>query len=561
MPTSGVTLGVASAATVAVSLVAALVGLAAERVQPLKPVDLADGPFALRPWGLVLCAALVAECWLLRPTRPQAATGLAAVGISVMLPALAGSAHVPNRVALMLLAVGPFAVPAAAAVSRSWTGLAGRRGLLLLAGALALASGLVHVLGYNPFRDPACVWVCPNVDVPESSVLTPSAVLALCAVLTATSGIAALASMGAIAPPRIVWVGAAAGVLAFAVAAAADWLAPATSVADMSTQLGVLALVVACGVSTYELRRVRSDVRRLATALAEPGRRLGGGPLLLAVHALVPEDGRWVDLDGVEVPEPLGASVTLDAADGTPAMLRLVVSRRELASGLVEAIRPEERWALEAARLRAVSRGRIRETQESQRRLVDVADRERLRLERDLHDGTQQQLVAAAVQLSIARGRLSEPSASTVHAAEEDVRQALSGLRRVARDNLSETLLAEGLQAAVEEVVAVTSTTTELSVSLDRDDLPPSVQRAVAEAVAVCLANTDAHADARRAWVDLREVAGEVLVAVGDDGRGGAQPGPGLTLLSDRVGALGGTFALFSPAGGGTVVSVALPCA
>ncbi|HET7902492.1 MAG TPA: histidine kinase, partial [Candidatus Nanopelagicales bacterium] len=249
-----------------------------------------------------------------------------------------------------------------------------------------------------------------------------------------------------------------------------------------------------------------------------------------------------------------------DAADGTPAALRLVVAARRPAPGLSDAIRPEDRWALEAARLRAVSRGRVRETRESQRRIVAAADSERLRLERDLHDGTQQRLVAAAVQMSIARIQMDPSSAATVADAEDAVRQALSGLRQVARDNLAETLTAEGLRAAVEETVAGTTTTTRLTFDLNRDDLPLSVQRAVAEAVAVCLANTDAHARATRAWVDLAARRDEAVLEVGDDGRGGARPGPGLTLVSDRVEALGGTFVLRSPPGGGTVVNVRLPC-
>jgi signal transduction histidine kinase len=198
---------------------------------------------------------------------------------------------------------------------------------------------------------------------------------------------------------------------------------------------------------------------------------------------------------------------------------------------------------------------------------VETIGRDRRQIERDLHDGAQARLTAVAVQLGRARDRLdsgdtSAEAADLVRAAHEDAKRAIVEIRNLARGIHPAILTDRGLDAALSSLAAGSP----VRVTLDTDRAlraPEPVEGAAYFVVAEALTNVARHSKAANAHVSVRRDDGALLVEVRDDGRGGAvaELGTGLTGLSDRVRALGGTFAVDSPQGGPTVVTARLPCA
>ncbi len=205
---------------------------------------------------------------------------------------------------------------------------------------------------------------------------------------------------------------------------------------------------------------------------------------------------------------------------------------------------------------------RLVEVTRSRARLVDAFEVERRRIERDLHDGAQQRLVALSMQLGLARLELpaGSPAAAQVEAAHELARQALTELRELIRGVHPKILTDRGLPAAVGEVAGNTPVPVDVELRLP-GRLPAAVEVTAYFVVAEALANVGKHAAARRAGVTAEVVADRFVLHVRDDGRGGADPdrGTGLTGLADRVAAVDGTVTLSSPPGGPTVLRVEIP--
>jgi signal transduction histidine kinase len=203
------------------------------------------------------------------------------------------------------------------------------------------------------------------------------------------------------------------------------------------------------------------------------------------------------------------------------------------------------------------------EVTRSRARLVDAFEVERRRIERDLHDGAQQRLVALSMQLGLARLELpaGSPSAEPVAAAHELARQALTELRELIRGVHPKILTDRGLVAAVQDVAGSAPVPVALHLSIDRR-LPAAVEVTAYFVVVEALANVAKHSGATRAHVAAWLVGGRLLLDVRDDGRGGADPerGTGLVGLADRVATVDGTVALSSPPGGPTLLHVEIPC-
>ncbi|HEX6421981.1 MAG TPA: sensor histidine kinase [Acidimicrobiales bacterium] len=208
---------------------------------------------------------------------------------------------------------------------------------------------------------------------------------------------------------------------------------------------------------------------------------------------------------------------------------------------------------------------RVSRLETSRAAAVDSAEAERRRIERDLHDGAQQRLVALAMGLGTARKRLeSDPEGGRqlVADAHEDAKAALKEIRDLVRGIHPVILEDRGLDAALSAVVARSP----VPVSLDVDVAsrpPPAVESAAYFVVTEALANVARHAHATRASVSIARAGDRLVVEVRDDGVGGADPdaGTGLAGLRDRVTALGGTMRLVSPPGGPTTLLVEVPCA
>jgi signal transduction histidine kinase len=197
--------------------------------------------------------------------------------------------------------------------------------------------------------------------------------------------------------------------------------------------------------------------------------------------------------------------------------------------------------------------------------VVDAADAERRRLERDLHDGTQQRLVSLAMNLGMARAQATttQEARQAIADAHEEAKAALTELRDLIRGLHPAVLEDRGLDAALSGLVARSPVPARLTVDLDPSRRPPPVVEAVAYfVVSEGLANVAKHAQASQAEVFVQRAGDRLHVIISDDGVGGADPsrGTGLAGLARRASSVDGTFEIDSPPGGPTLLTVDLPC-
>jgi signal transduction histidine kinase len=196
--------------------------------------------------------------------------------------------------------------------------------------------------------------------------------------------------------------------------------------------------------------------------------------------------------------------------------------------------------------------------------VIDAGQKERQRLERDLHDGAQQRLIALSLRLSLLDRRLAaEPETrEELAAARREVALSLEELRDVARGIHPAVLSGHGLAVAVESLAARAPLRVRLALDVV-GRLPERIEVAAYYVVSESLANIAKHAHAREARVSLEQQPGRLVVEVVDDGVGGAdtERGSGLRGLADRVEALGGRLRVWTPLGGGTRVQAEIPCA
>ena len=196
----------------------------------------------------------------------------------------------------------------------------------------------------------------------------------------------------------------------------------------------------------------------------------------------------------------------------------------------------------------------------SRARIVTAADEARRRLERDLHDGAQQQLISLALTLRQAQARArGTPAQELVAEALEQLQEALAELRDLARGIHPAVLSERGLAAALEVLAARTPVPVELRAPQER--VAPAAEAAIYFTVAEALTNVAKHAQATRAYVHVDVQGGTLTARVADDGVGGATvpPGSGLHGLGDRLEAFGGTLTVESPRGGGTTIRARVP--
>jgi signal transduction histidine kinase len=237
---------------------------------------------------------------------------------------------------------------------------------------------------------------------------------------------------------------------------------------------------------------------------------------------------------------------------------QLFVAAAALTSLVLGAVIEERRGALQA--LRANER-RLRD---SRARIVKAGDAERRRLERNLHDGAQQRLVSLALTLQLARLRLDKDPAEADHLLAEasgELQSALDELRELARGIHPAVLADRGLGPALEVLASHSHMQVSLKSELE-SRLPLPVEAAVYYVASEGLTNIAKYAHATSATVRLQKLNSSVVLQVGDNGGGGADPsrGSGLRGLTDRVEALGGKLELRSPPGQGTVLTARIPC-
>jgi signal transduction histidine kinase len=215
------------------------------------------------------------------------------------------------------------------------------------------------------------------------------------------------------------------------------------------------------------------------------------------------------------------------------------------------------------ARGRRALRARIDMLTRTRRQAVDAQAAELRRIERDLHDGAQARLVALTLQLGRAEMRVDDQPEirRLIREAQSEAHHAIAELRDLARGIVPPLLADRGLVAAVESLAARYGLGTSIHADTRRTH-PPAVESAAYFVIAEALTNTAKHAQATHSWVSMSDEHRALVVVVGDDGRGGADPdGSGLAGLRARVEALDGRLSVESRRSAGTTVQVSIPCA
>jgi signal transduction histidine kinase len=293
-----------------------------------------------------------------------------------------------------------------------------------------------------------------------------------------------------------------------------------------------------------------TTVQGLRDALA---RALGDPQLEVAFW--LPEQRIYADVAGVPVELPRNdARRTVTHLENAGAPLAAIIHDSSLR---------EEPKLVQAAG--AEARAQLLHVQESRVRIVAAADEARRRIERDIHDGAQQRLVALALQLRRGQRRLAEadePEADRLLAAVADELQAaIDELRELARGVHPAILVEEGLAAALDSLAYRSPLPLSLDVCEER--LPAQAEATAYFVVCEALTNVAKHAHAATATVRVHRRNGTLVVEIGDDGIGGArlEGAAGLRGLHDRVEAVGGRLTIHSPGGGGTHIVAEIPCA
>lgn len=306
-------------------------------------------------------------------------------------------------------------------------------------------------------------------------------------------------------------------------------------------------------VAVTAIQRFAADVRvgRREPEEVEAVLRSAQGDPGLAILLAAPH-GRWVDLEGVAVESRTARAGFLLENHGD------VVARIELTRGSARDVRrakdmAQVAWvAIEVSRLRLGLREALGDARASRERLVEASDAERRRLERDLHDGAQQQIVAVGMRLRSVQRDLPAGASEEIDVAVRELEETVGDLRRLA-SGVRPSRLGDGLGAALEGLRESSPMPFGLAVA----DLPPLDEtRAMTGYLVVTEALANSFKHARSTRVDVRVSAeGERLVLeISDDGIGGVEDEMTLTALRDRVLAVGGELHVASPRGHGTTI-------
>jgi signal transduction histidine kinase len=306
-------------------------------------------------------------------------------------------------------------------------------------------------------------------------------------------------------------------------------------------------------------RDIASDLRAaLARALGDPS---------LDVAYWFPQAARYVDGEGRTVdlpPSESGRVCTVVERHGQPIAALVHDAALQDNTELIDSVCAAAAMTLENERLQAELRARLSELQASRARLVDATEAERTRIERDLHDGTQQRLVSLAMSLGLLDTKLpADPEAAKPIA--EEARAALAvaleELRELSQGIHPAVLTDRGLKVALEELADRAALPAHLDVAIDERPCP-AVEAAAYFMVSEALTNAAKHSHAGEVRITATRRRGPLVVEVSDDGIGGAGPhgGTGLRGLTDRVEALGGTLVVSSPPGRGTTLRAEIPC-
>jgi signal transduction histidine kinase len=296
----------------------------------------------------------------------------------------------------------------------------------------------------------------------------------------------------------------------------------------------------------------------LAAALGDPS---------LEVAYYLPETGAYVDSEGRALDDVAMTELVLTPIEHEGRRIAAILHDPALVTDeeLVKAVGGAVALTLENERLNAELRAKVEELRASRARIVEAGYEQRRRVERDLHDGAQQRLLAMGINLRLAREKLpagADESARFLDEALDDLGAATHELRELGRGIHPAMLTERGLKSAVNGLAARIPLPVEV-LGLSEERLPGRVEATAYFVIAEALTNAAKYAEAHHAEVRVRRSNGEIEVEIRDDGLGGADPdaGSGLRGLADRVAGINGRLEVRSPSGRGTSVRAWLPCA
>jgi signal transduction histidine kinase len=500
---------------------------------------------------LLVASALVPAAVFAAKPHVRSTIGLAIASVGSQVPFWAAWPGLSVELRSAALAVAPLTIAGVAASVHGWT--TGSPSKALRASYLVVALAVtVHLLGYDPFADPGCARTCGDVAAPLEFALTAQRTVGIVAGLSVVAvGLGTAAALRSRAPALLIGCGLTAlgWLLASAVTRWLTW--GDSSLASWLILLGPVApglvagAVCAIALSTARSRR---SVSRLVDSLSRPEQSL-------RVAYAVPGSDRWVDAEGHES-SPHGPGVVLSDESGP--VVRLAPSPGTDQAELLASLTPAARLALRNAQLSAAATARLTDLHASQRRIIANDDAERRRIERDLHDGAQQRLVSVLVQLQLAARDVPAGDQRVIMETDRRLRTVLSHLRRLDLDPFPETLSSEGLDVALEELVANSNVPAELQASIGR--MPDEIECAVYAFAATVVEVAQQGAPSNQVAVQVWEDEGAVHV------RARLEAVPDLTPLAlievaDRIGAVGGSVAVEPPAKGSISIEAVIPCA
>jgi signal transduction histidine kinase len=398
----------------------------------------------------------------------------------------------------------------------------------------------------------------------------------LACILTATAALVAIRWAKSSAPRRHALLPSLAGALVlalFTVLLANDLVSGTRSEPLLwVTACSLLTVPAAFLAGLLRSRLARGGLTELFVGLAARGGDLQtalaktiGDPSLV-VARWQPDLAFYADADGLRLALPRNGGdrrVALVEADGQQMAALVYDATLDDDPEMIEAVTAATAIALENDQLQSEAQERLEELRASRERIVAAGDAERRRLERNLHDGAQQRLVAIALHLRLLQNRIGDdPSAAAlVTTASEELARSLEELRELAR-GLHPAVLEHGLGGALQSLANRAPVPTTVSCETG-GSVPEAVELAVYFVASEALTNVAKYSHATCATVHVSRDGPRVRIEIADDGVGGADDarGSGLRGLADRVEALDGRLQVRSPVGAGTTVMAELPCA
>jgi signal transduction histidine kinase len=308
--------------------------------------------------------------------------------------------------------------------------------------------------------------------------------------------------------------------------------------------------------------------------LPDPGRLRDGLAAALRDDTLEvgywsPASGTYLDGDGAIVRLPAeGARRAATRLDHGASPVAVIIHDASIADdpGLVAAVAAATRLIVENSRLTSTVEEQLAEVSASRARIVEAGDAERRRVERDLHDGAQQQLVTVSLALRLARMRMGDAAdpeiLTSLDEAAAAAKSALAELRALARGIYPAVLTEAGLGAAIRSLADRSAVPADVT-GATTERFSPVVERTAYFVVSEALTNVNKYANATLAHVTIERGPEELTVEVSDDGIGDADParGSGLNGLVDRLAAIDGSLHVVSPRGAGTTLKATIPLA